>query len=223
MQPLTTLPKGRHQLSREQISASQRTRLIRATAQLTNERGFPALTLTDIVTLAGVARSTFYEYFADKEQCFLAAFDHAADLVLSCVIVLEPTPDGRFSSPTDLYIARFLDLSMREPDLARLVASNAGALGPAAAERERVFRDRLAQGLVKLRDSRRGNDPLMTPISHIRALAIVGALSEVLQRTFYTSGVRALPTLHAEMAAILRALLKEPPAGVPARKPARRR
>jgi hypothetical protein len=63
-----SLPKGRHGLTREEVETSQRTRLLQATVELGTEHGFASLTLTDIVGRAGVARSTFYEYFADKQQ-----------------------------------------------------------------------------------------------------------------------------------------------------------
>ncbi|MGH8505749.1 MAG: TetR/AcrR family transcriptional regulator, partial [Stenotrophobium sp.] len=85
---MKSLPKGRHSLSREQVAASQRTRLLKAAVELGTERGFASLTLTDIVSRAGVARSTFYEYFADKQQCFLESFDYAADRVLKRVLTL---------------------------------------------------------------------------------------------------------------------------------------
>jgi AcrR family transcriptional regulator len=211
MPTLGSLPKGRHGLSREQVEASQRTRLLQATIELGTERGFASLTLTDIVGRAGVARSTFYEHFADKQQCFLEAFDYAADLVLERVLAIGPPPAGDFASPVDAYIARLLELCLEEPGLVRLVAADAEALGPAAAERQRAIRSRLADGLVALREFLRAEDPKLAPITHVRALAIVGAITEVLKHTLHTSGINALPALGPELAAIVLALLEAPP------------
>src|SRR3981189_1602197 len=136
MSTLRSLPKGRHGLSREEVEASQRTRLLRATIELGTEHGFASLTLTDIVRRAGVARSTFYEYFADKQQCFLEAFDYAADRLLEHVLAIGPPPAGDFATPVHAYIARLLGLCLEEPGLVRLVAADGEALGPAAAERQ---------------------------------------------------------------------------------------
>src|SRR5712675_1112824 len=152
MSTLRSLPKGRHGLSREEVEASQRTRLLRATVELGCERGLASLTLTDIVTRAGVARSTFYEYFADKHQCFLEVFDYAADRVLERVLAIGPPPTGDSHSPVHRYIDRLLELGVEEPGLVRLLATDAEALGPAAAEHQRAIRGRLADGLVALRD-----------------------------------------------------------------------
>jgi AcrR family transcriptional regulator len=210
MSTMASLPKGRHGLSREEVAASQRTRLLRATVELGTERGFASLTLTDIVRRAGVARSTFYEYFADKQQCFLEAFDYAADRVLERVLATGPPPAGEFASRVHAYIARLLELCLEEPGLVRLVAADADALGPAAAERQRAIRGRLADGLVTLRDFLRRDEPTLAPITHVRALAIVGAISEVLQDTLYASGIDALPALQPELATIVLALLGAP-------------
>lgn len=212
MAAMRSLPKGRHRLSREEVESSQRTRLLRATIELGTERGFASLTLTDIVGRAGVARSTFYEYFADKEQCFLAAFDYAADRVLERVLAIGPLPADEFDSPVEAYIARLLELAVEEPGLVRLVATDAVTLGPAAAERQQTIRGRLADGLLTLRDFLRRDHPQLAPITHTRALAIVGAITEVLQHTLYASGIDALPKLQPELSAIVLALLEAPPA-----------
>jgi AcrR family transcriptional regulator len=212
MATLGSLPKGRHGLSREEVETSQRTRLLRATIELGTERGFASLTLTDIVGRAGVARSTFYEYFSDKQECFLEAFDYAADRVLERVLATRPPPVGEFASPVHAYIARLLELCLEEPGLVRVVAADAESLGPAAAERQRAIRSRLADGLAALRDYLRREDPTLAPITHVRALAIVGAIAEVLQHTFYTRGIDALPTLQPELATIVLALLEASPA-----------
>lgn len=209
---MASLPKGRHGLSREEVASSQRTRLLRATVELGTERGFASLTLSDIVARAGVARSTFYENFADKQECFLEAFDYAADRVLERVLAIGPPPSGDFPSPVHAYIGRLLELCAEEPGLVRLVAADAEALSPAAAERQRAIRSRIADGLVALRDFLRREHPQLAPITHVRALAIGGAINEVIQHAFYNFGVDALPSLQGELATIVLALLEAPSA-----------
>lgn len=212
MPTLGPLPKGRHGLSRDEVAASQRTRLLQAAVELGSERGFASLTLADIVGRAGVARSTFYEHFRDKEQCFLETFDYAAERVLERVLAVGPPPDGASASPVHAYVAMLLELCLEEPGLVRLVATDAEALGPAAAERQRTVRARLAGGLVDLRDYLRRDNPNLAPITQVRALAIVGAFIEVIQHGFSTGGIDALPALHPELATIMLALLEAPEA-----------
>src|ERR1700737_2743257 len=79
---LGRLPSGRHGLTREAVAASQRGRLVFAMVKAVAEKGYAAVTVTDVVEGANVSRRTFYEQFPDKETCFLAAFDTGVELVL---------------------------------------------------------------------------------------------------------------------------------------------
>jgi AcrR family transcriptional regulator len=44
------------------------------------QNGYAHTTIKQLVSLAGVSRSTFYKLFADKEQCFLATYDVIATM-----------------------------------------------------------------------------------------------------------------------------------------------
>ncbi len=43
-----------------------------------SELGYRETNVQDVIDRAGVSRPTFYEHFANKEDCFLAAFDTSA-------------------------------------------------------------------------------------------------------------------------------------------------
>src|SRR5436190_446605 len=67
------LPRGRHRLTREEVTASQRGRMLEAMALAVRDKGYTGTAVADVVAGAGVSRETFYQHFADKEDCFLAA------------------------------------------------------------------------------------------------------------------------------------------------------
>ncbi|WP_205698257.1 TetR/AcrR family transcriptional regulator [Conexibacter sp. SYSU D00693] len=69
------LPKGPHGLSREQVAASQRQRILDAVLDVVGERGYAAATVAHVTAAAGVSRTTFYEQFRNKQDAFLAAYD----------------------------------------------------------------------------------------------------------------------------------------------------
>ena len=83
MQPhLTGLPRGPHGLARELVTGSQRQRLLYAMTVVVAEKGYIATTVAHVTTRAGVSRKTFYEMFADKEECFIAAADTGRELMV---------------------------------------------------------------------------------------------------------------------------------------------
>ncbi len=131
---LGPLPAGRHGYSREQVAHHQRERLIAGLATAVAEKGYAAVTLTDIVKHAKVSRRVFYANFEGKEQCFLAAFEvvlaHLHELVAEAV---EGMPDW----PVQAIAATRAVLAFlaSEPDLARLCLVESRGAGPAVAAR----------------------------------------------------------------------------------------
>src|SRR3954454_21325446 len=74
---LLKMPPRGHLFPRGFVSQNQRDRMLLATTELVAERGYQKTTIELIAKTARVALSTFYEHFASKEECFLAAFDES--------------------------------------------------------------------------------------------------------------------------------------------------
>lgn len=88
------LPRGPHALPRQEVQRSQRARLLAAVAGLVAEKGYPMTTITETARRAGVSPNVFYEHFADKHDCFLAAYDVFAQALLSRIAEeIAPTVD----------------------------------------------------------------------------------------------------------------------------------
>ncbi|MFE9579972.1 TetR/AcrR family transcriptional regulator [Nocardia sp. NPDC006044] len=72
----TRLPPGRHKLARDTVVTSQIQRLHRAAFEQIAAHGYHGTSVAAIVAAAGVSRRTFYEFFANKQDCFRAACDY---------------------------------------------------------------------------------------------------------------------------------------------------
>ena len=72
---------------------AQRARLLTSMMELASRHGYPAVSIAEISSHAGVSSATFYEQFADKEDCLLAAYQHAAAGVLERIRPLEDSAD----------------------------------------------------------------------------------------------------------------------------------
>jgi AcrR family transcriptional regulator len=130
----TRPPPGRQRLSRQFIAAHQRSRIIAALAEETTASSYRAVTVADIVRRAGIARNTFYENFASKEDCFLATQDLAVGEALRRVVEAagaEETWEGRLAAG----LGAFLAYVAEEPALARTCIVESLSAGDAARER----------------------------------------------------------------------------------------
>src|SRR5262249_32203558 len=72
---LRVLPRGRHAAPREIVAESQRERMLVAMAEACATKGYANVAVADVIERARVSRRSFYEQFANKEDCFLAASD----------------------------------------------------------------------------------------------------------------------------------------------------
>ncbi|MGV9665942.1 TetR/AcrR family transcriptional regulator [Nocardia niigatensis] len=69
-----------------------RRRLLDAMADAVRERGYRDTTVADVVRLARTSRRTFYEHFADKQDCFVALLtERNNDTVRRIYAAVDPT------------------------------------------------------------------------------------------------------------------------------------
>ena len=73
--------RGRHAPPPEVRIPLQRQRLLRAAAEEFAQRGYSGASSESISRRAAMSKATFYEHFANKEECIIALFDRAAEVV----------------------------------------------------------------------------------------------------------------------------------------------
>src|SRR5688500_20186049 len=76
-----TVPRGRHAPPLEVRQSVQRERLYEAAAAVFARVGHAEASAEAISREAGMSKATFYEHFANKEECILALFDAAGEMV----------------------------------------------------------------------------------------------------------------------------------------------
>ncbi len=70
-------------MSTRDRKSTQRERLLAGVIDVTNRRGYAAANVTATIAEAGVSRPTFYEYFADRDDCFRRAIEDVQDELLA--------------------------------------------------------------------------------------------------------------------------------------------
>lgn len=174
------LPRGPHQLAREEVLASQRARMLEAMAHAVAAKGYAATTVADVVGGAGVSRKTFYEHFQDKEECFLAAFDGGVQLLVNAVERATLEAQGEWRHHIRAGVRAYLGALAAVPDFARTFLIEVLAAGPRALERRAEVHARFARLLKALHESYRADHPEEIPeLPDEVFTAVVGAVDEL--------------------------------------------
>ena len=200
------LPRGPHGLDREVVLASQRGRLLTAFVALAAERGFSAVTISDIVRGAGTAKRTFYEHFRDKDDCFLQAFDVASEIVVGAVIdAVEAEPDAlaRIERGVRAYLQALTD----HPEFARLFLTHMRAAGPRLAQRYRQWVQMLAGEVVRWRRESRAAGSELPELEPLQALAAIGAVNEIVSLALMADGIDGIGAVADELVTLAVAFL----------------
>jgi AcrR family transcriptional regulator len=185
---LERLPRGRHGLSREEVAAQQRTRILAATVDVVAELGYPETRVVDVIKRAGVSRKTFYELFDDKEDCFLAAFEVAAGALIKVTNDgYESAPDASWPDRLRLGLTNFLGIIAERPNAAKFCIVEVLAAGPKAlARRDAVMRQ--FTGYIE-----RGRSETSVDLPAMTSLALVGGIYELLYSEILHGATGSLP------------------------------
>src|SRR4051794_23988956 len=191
--PLRILPRGRHAAPREVVAESQRERLLVAMAEAVADKGYAHVAVADVIARAGVSRRSFYEHFANKEECFLAAYDAGVAGLLAAIGEAEDEAGGDLAARARAGTETYLQALADNPDFARtflveVLGAGEAALARRAAVHER-FAERLREGVVA--SAGPGVPP---PEPHV-CRACVGAIHELVTDRLLRDGAAALPGL----------------------------
>src|SRR3954451_13636131 len=101
---------------------TQRARMLEATARAVASKGYAKTTVADIVALAGVSRTTFYDHFADKEECFLETYA-AGSRRLVAGVAAEVRATGAVDWPDRVRtgLSRYTEMVAPDPGVADAV------------------------------------------------------------------------------------------------------
>jgi AcrR family transcriptional regulator len=193
------LPRGRHGLSRGEVLESQRARMLDAICQAVAEKGYAQTSVADVIERAGVSRETFYEHFAGKEECFLAAYE-LASLTLQEALADEVSPrDGDPLDQFDRAITAYLETMSEQRAYARVFLVDVYAAGPAALSRRfRVFQA-FVDTIVEIFGVR-------TASGRELCEALVGAVSSLVTVRVAVGEFDQLPGLRSQIREIARRL-----------------
>jgi AcrR family transcriptional regulator len=152
---LWRLPRGRHGLPRELVERSQRERLLAAVVRVSAAKGYEATSVADILEEAGVGRESFYELFADKQDCMIAARALLIEDLADAIGAAFEEP-GTWIDRVRNALAASLDWFAADPIAGRVLMLELAALGPVSRE---IFQEEYDRFIRLLDEGLDGNGP----------------------------------------------------------------
>jgi AcrR family transcriptional regulator len=159
-----------------------RRRLLEGMAAAVRERGFRDATVADVVRHAHTSRRTFYEYFPDKQACYIVLLQEA-----NAVMVRQVAAAVDRQAPWDTQIRQAVEawIAAAQSDLA-LTLSWIRDLPSLGADARHLQREWLEAFIVLTEDLTAGPEPRaagVTPPSRQLMIMLLGGLRELIATT----------------------------------------
>ena len=148
--PAPTVPRGRHAPPLEVRLSVQRRRLFEAAADVFARVGYADASAEAISREAGMSKATFYEHFANKEECILALFDEAATEVMRAMSAAsDDEGHASYEERVAAGVRAFLETLASYPTSAQTLLVQIIGAGPRAAARRDAILDAFAESLYR--------------------------------------------------------------------------
>lgn len=177
---MTALETGVHGSQRNEpptrhVTEIQRARLLAAAVETIAELGYQGMTVAQVIARARVSRKTFYDAFASREDCFLAAFEQTQSQAWRAASE-ACDPQAGWREMLRRGLGALLVLIEEEPGLAKLWIIEALGAGDKVLRRRAEALDRFAKVVDQGRFA--GNGARQPP--DVAALGVVGGVFAVL-------------------------------------------
>ncbi len=121
--------------------SSRRQDILAGMIRVVGAKGYKETAVADVIEEAETSRTTFYKYFEDKHDCFLAAYEMLVEQVFGEVVAKcdgEASWMSRMTTGLTTIVDRFAD----EPELARTAVVEVAAAG---ADARKLHTDAIAR------------------------------------------------------------------------------
>lgn len=152
-----------------------RSRIFAAMLELVSRQGYETSTVSEVISLIGMSRKTFYEHFEDRRSCFLSVAQEIGDQwreeALRALDAAAPGPQR-----TTALVQTLFDRAIEQPGALRVVMLEPAVVRPGGPElRERTIAD-WADMLARSLQERPSDPPLPAEL----AAAIFGGMVRIL-------------------------------------------
>jgi len=211
--PQAPVPRGRHAPPLEIRLEVQKGRLFEAAATVFSRLGYAEASAEAISREAGMSKATFYEHFANKEECLVALFEYASLSVAASLVEASRGAGPDHEARHRAGLRAILTGIEAKPALAQAMLVETVGAGPRVAELRDNALSSIAQVMYDqtVRAAARDGGPAFA--SPDDAFAIVGATFELISRQLRTGRPERVTDLQPLVERLILGLLSQPPGG----------
>ncbi|HEY3827940.1 MAG TPA: TetR family transcriptional regulator [Solirubrobacteraceae bacterium] len=176
------------------VAEIQRSRLLAGAVRAVEELGYGGVTVAQVTRRARVSRRTFYELFADRDECLAAVLEHVLALI-EVELAVADLEGAVWRERVRMGLWAILSFFDREPVLARVCVVHSVQGGPVILKRRGEVLARLA-GIV---DEGRGESARGQALGALTAEGLVGAACAILHARLLTGQRMQLRGLLGEL------------------------
>jgi AcrR family transcriptional regulator len=184
--------------ARARVAEMQRARLLAAAVQVFDERGLADTAVAHITARARVSRRTFYELFANRDECLAAMLDDIAARV-GAELTAAGLEELQWRERVRAGLWAILSFLDREPVLARVGVVQALRGGPVVLE----SRERILMGLAGVVDGGRREGTAGARCTPLTAEGLVGAAFAIVHARLLRGERRPLTGLYGELLGLI--------------------
>lgn len=207
---LPRLPRGPHQLSREAVEESQRNRLLLAVIAVVADKGWGATSVSEIVARAGVSRTTFYQLFEDRLDCFLSAnamaYAGLIDAMRQRLAAGQAERELDYVERVNVLVSSYLETLAVNPELTRVFLIEVYAAGPRAIEQRRRAVGEFVELFLAAQGDGSGGDDEVSADERMMTEVLVAAVSSFVTNAVGADDIDSLKGLHTTIMSVVERL-----------------
>jgi AcrR family transcriptional regulator len=201
------LPRGRHNLRREDVRDSQRDRLVRAMRECVAANGFAQTSISDVAAAARVSPNRFYAFFSDKADCFLAVCDQDASELLGELFRMGAGDDWVEDVRKGMRI--YLNWWRDRPQASRAFLLEMPSGGERAQRQREEVHARFEAMFEGLAARARAEQPQLGPMSPLALRIFIAGMTDFVAAEVRAGRIDGLPALEDELVALVVRLLAD--------------
>jgi AcrR family transcriptional regulator len=189
----------------------QKHRLFGAAATVFSSAGYADASAEAISRQAGMSKATFYEHFANKEECLIALFQYASATLVEELVAASRGAERAFEERHSAGLRAILKAVEDNPAMAQAILVETVGAGPRLAELRITALNGFAQVMYEqtVRAAELTGGPAFA--SPDEAFAIVGATFELVSRQLRTGQPARVTDLQPLVERLINGLLMQPP------------